>query len=124
MMLKELLLLMLGKWLRVEELELLTSLLEVCWDLVSDLRSMDVTGQEKRELAIREVAEWIDRQFDNSLLLPNALGWEDMTEERRDRILTGLVEIILWILEIRAEKPKRARVRLIEHIKLKLMTNK
>jgi hypothetical protein len=61
------------------------------FDIVETLQETELAGADKFELATREVAEAFDEALDG---VP---AWSDITEARRDRIIGGLVELIVFI---------------------------
>jgi len=60
--------------------------------LIQTLKSdIQMSGPEKRETVIREVGTLLDEALDD---VPE---WKEVSEGQRDRILTGLVELALFI---------------------------
>lgn len=58
----------------------------------------DLSGKEKMALAVEITREFCDEAFD---LLP---GWTNLTEEARDRILAGVAELALVIVNGQADQ--------------------
>lgn len=58
-------------------------------ELVAELESLPDSGEEKFKIAVQETKEFLDNEAD---FLPL---WGTLTEEQRDRILTGIVEFAL-----------------------------
>tara|TARA_R100000664_G_scaffold11263_1_gene18340 strand:+ start:2588 stop:2956 length:369 start_codon:yes stop_codon:yes gene_type:complete len=114
----ELLYLLLKKWLSVEEVELLSEILSHIVALIKQLREIEeAKGEDKRRAVVEAIGDWIDEELDDPVYLPGALGWEEMNEERRDRLLIGLVEITLWVLEVREDRPKKRQFKLIQRVR-------
>lgn len=61
------------------------------FDIVDTLQDTDFGGPEKFALAAREVGEALDEALDS---VP---AWKDVSEERRDLIIGGLVELVVFI---------------------------
>lgn len=72
-------------------LGLLVDGIPAIFDIVSTLQETDLQGAEKFELATREVAEAFDEALDG---VP---AWSGISEKRRDRIIGGLVELVVFI---------------------------
>ena len=100
-MLRELLLMLLGRWISPSGVAVIGDLLEAAFEIVEALRAPEwgaMTGSDKRWAALTSIRDWLDEHLDDLTIDP--LGWGDLSEDRRDRILTGLIEITLWIIEI------------------------
>ena len=98
-------------------IDVLAQLIPAAIEVVRDLRRLAATGAEKQAAAVQVLKEFIDDYLDG---LPH---WEDLSEERRDRILEGLVELTLWLIEVQELKDKRRHqgliARAISHIQAK-----
>ncbi len=71
---------------------LLLQLVPFVIDLVRSLEvDKSLSGQEKLKAVLSASEKFIDERGDN---LP---GWHDLPEDQRDRVLRGLVEVILWV---------------------------
>lgn len=67
-------------------------------ELVRELATRDMAGEDKFDLAVREVGDLLDDAFDD---IPE---WSGLTEVQRDKILGGLVELAVF-LEGLADSP-------------------
>ena len=98
-------------------IDVLAQLIPAAIEVVKDLRRLAATGAEKQSAAVQVLKEFIDDYLDG---MPH---WEDLSEERRDRILEGLVELSLWLIEVQELKDTRRHQGLtskaISHIKAK-----
>lgn len=66
----------------------------VIMDAVDELRDVpELEGAEKASLVIRVAGQAFDDGFDD---IPE---WSEISEERRDRILSGMTELALFVLE-------------------------
>jgi len=64
----------------------------------------DMRGEDKRVWVVSEVTEILDDAFDD---VPE---WAELSEEARDRILSGLAELSLWVSNLAGELgPKKSR---------------
>jgi hypothetical protein len=74
-------------------------------DIVETLQETGLQGPEKFELAVREAAEAFDEALDD---VP---AWKDITEKRRDLIIGGLVELVVFIAVDAGgvKKPRKVR---------------
>lgn len=74
-------------------------------EIVETLQETGLQGADKFELATREVAEAFDEALDD---VP---AWRDISEERRDLIIGGLVELIVFIAVDAGgvKKPRKVR---------------
>jgi hypothetical protein len=61
------------------------------FEIVETLQETDLQGAEKFELATREVADAFDEALDG---VP---AWGGISEKRRDLIIGGLVELVVFI---------------------------
>lgn len=61
------------------------------FEIVETLQETELQGAEKFDLAIREAATELDEALDG---VP---AWSDISEERRDAIIGGLVELVVFI---------------------------
>ena len=64
-----------------------------------------MTGPEKRAHVVAAVVAYADEAFDD---VPT---WGDISEKRRDRIIGGLAELALFILEAKDDGTKPAAIR-------------
>ena len=111
----------LGSHIPAQVIEMLGLLIPAAIEVVRDLRSLSATGEEKQGAAVEVLREFIDEQLDG---LPH---WSELTEERRDRILAGLIELTLWLIEVQDIKEKRRYgliARAISHIQAKRNRNR
>lgn len=98
----ELLFMLLGRWVAPEGVAIIAETLEVSVEIVTALRGQDwstLSAAEKRRAAVESVASLIDERLDE--VTPDPFGWSDLSEARRDRIVEGLVEITLFVCEMR-----------------------
>ncbi len=72
-------------------LALLADGIPAIFDIVETLQETDLGGHAKFELATREVAEAFDEALDG---VP---AWSKISERRRDTIIQGLVELVVFI---------------------------
>jgi len=74
-------------------------------EIVETLQETGLQGSKKFELAVREAAEAFDEALDD---VP---AWKDITEERRDLIIGGLVELVVFIAVDAGgvKKPRKVR---------------
>ena len=75
------------------------------FEIVETLQETELKGPDKLELALKETAEALDEALDG---VP---AWKDLTEDRRDIIVEGLVELIVFIAIDAggADSPRKAR---------------
>ena len=96
---------------------MIAQLIPAAIEVVRDLRRISADGADKRAAAISVLHEFIDEYLDT---LPH---WKNISEERRDRILGGLVELILWLIEIEDHRAIRRHhgliARAVAHIQAK-----
>lgn len=74
--------------------DIIKLILDTSLDFVEGLTSAQykhLTGEEKRKFVISQVAEVIDENFDDVPF------WKRLSEERRDRLIAGVVEWALLI---------------------------
>lgn len=84
---------------------LLSTAIPAVIDLVEALDdAVDKTGSEKFEFVVSEIRDLLDEGMDS---IPE---WGDYSEDGRDRILGGLVELAVFVHKIAEdESPKAAR---------------
>lgn len=70
---------------------LLAEVIPAAIDIVEALKTTDLEGADKFELAAEEVEQALDEAFDT---LPK---WSEISEERRDLIISGLVELTVFL---------------------------
>ena len=75
-------------------LDLLIEIIPAAIQLIKNLRSVVVSGADKRSAAVETLGIFIDEELDD---IPE---WSSLSEDRRDRILGGLIELILWFIEL------------------------
>jgi len=75
----------------MDAIEHVPDIIEEVTDLVEELDLSDLSGKEKFKFATREVAIIIDDHCD---WLP---GWKTLSEQARDRIVGGFVELAVQI---------------------------
>jgi hypothetical protein len=73
---------------------LLCDIVPAAIKLIKSLREVDEEGTDKRIAAIEALREFIDNECDD---IPE---WSALGEDRRDRILSGLIELVLWVVEL------------------------
>lgn len=66
-----------------------------------DDQGRDVDGPDKAEAAVRIIAEMIDEDLDD---LPE---WSNLSEDRRDRMIYGLVEWVYWGIDLNDKHGER-----------------
>lgn len=60
-------------------------------EMVRELNDLKAEGKVKFDMAVSEIADLLDDSFDD---LPE---WSELTEEQRDRIIGGLVELAVFL---------------------------
>ena len=75
-------------------IDLLIEIIPAALNLIRNLRAVDIKNQDKRKVVVESLGLFIDEELDS---IP---AWSSLSEERRDRILGGLVELCLWIIEL------------------------
>ena len=114
----ELIYLLLKRWISVDEVELIAEIIDHVWALVSQLRDIKgAEGEDKRRAVVEAVGDWIDQTMDDPVYLGGALNWKEMGEERRDRLISSVIEISLWLMELRDKRPRRVQFKLIKRVK-------
>lgn len=114
----ELIYLLLKRWISVDEVELIAEIIDHVWALVSQLRDIEgAEGEDKRRAVVEAVGDWIDQTMDDPVYLGGALNWKEMGEERRDRLISSVIEISLWLMELRDKRPRRVQFKLIKRVK-------
>lgn len=109
-----------GGAVAVDVFKFILDLIPHVTELVRELRELKedggqrVRGSEKAEAIVRTVAEMIDEEFDE---LP---AWKNLTEERRDRMLYGLVEWVYWGIELEETHGKRGKRKLFKRALTKI----
>ena len=98
----------LGSRISTDILEFLGELIPAVVHLVRQLNGVDAAGQGKLEAAVVVVAAWVDEEMDD--LAPKE--WRELSEERRDRLVAGLVELVLFVDQIQAARRDREGRRL------------
>ena len=73
---------------------LLCDIIPAAVKLIRSLREVDEDGVDKRIAAIEALHQFIDSECDD---IPE---WSALGEDRRDRILSGLIELCLWVVEL------------------------
>lgn len=86
---------------------LISLVIPAVFEVVDELSTTDLRGKEKFELAVVEVAEAMDDAFDS---IPE---WSALTEDQRDRIIGGLVELAVFISNLTDKVGKRGSRRAI-----------
>tara|TARA_R110000787_G_scaffold11103_1_gene37211 strand:+ start:4997 stop:5350 length:354 start_codon:yes stop_codon:yes gene_type:complete len=84
---------------------LITALIKATMELVDELRNHDAAGADKRAAVIVGVSGILDETLDD---LP---AWGDLTEDQRDRMIGGVTELALVVLNsltAKDEEPKTA----------------
>jgi hypothetical protein len=102
-----------GGKVAVDVFKFILDLIPHVTDLVQQLRELKkdedgdkIPGAEKAEAIVKSVASMIDEEFDE---LP---AWKNLSEERRDRMLYGLVEWVYWGIELEGTHGKRGKRKL------------
>ena len=72
-------------------LGLLSDGIPAIFEIVETLQETDLVGAEKLELATRETGDALDEALDS---IP---AWSAIDEDRRDIIIEGLVELVVFI---------------------------
>ena len=102
----------------MDEVELIAEIIDHVWALVSQLRDIEgAEGEDKRRAVVEAVGDWIDQTMDDPVYLGGALNWKEMGEERRDRLISSVIEISLWLMELRDKRPRRVQFKLIKRVK-------
>ena len=114
----ELIYLLLKRWISVDEVELIAEIIDHVWALVSELRDIEeAQGEDKRRAVVKAVGDWIDETLDDPIYLGGALNWKEMGEERRDRLISSVIEISLWLMELRDKKrPRRGLLSTLQQL--------
>jgi hypothetical protein len=60
-------------------------------EMVRELNDLKAEGKVKFDMAVTEIADLLDDSFDD---LPE---WSELSEEQRDRIIGGLVELAVFL---------------------------
>lgn len=79
----------------------IAAVLPAAMKVVDDLSDATTTGATKREAAIHHIEELLDDQLDD---VPE---WAALGEEKRDRMLAGLVEWAVWLGSLTDRKERR-----------------
>ena len=93
----------LGSRVSADLLEFLGELIPAIVQLVRELGAVDAAGRGKLEAAVVVVAAWIDEEMDD--LAPRE--WKELEEARRDRLVAGLVELVLFVDQVEAKRKDR-----------------
>jgi hypothetical protein len=75
--------------------EFILALIPEVVEMIKELRAIEAEGPEKAKAVVETTAEFIDETMDDAI--PE---WKDLSEERRDRMLYGLVEWVYWGIEL------------------------
>lgn len=65
--------------------------LPAIFEVIDELSTTDLEGQDKFKLAVHEIAGVMDEAFDE---IPR---WSELSEARRDLVLGGLVELAVFM---------------------------
>ena len=95
-------------------ISLLCDIIPAALKLVRSLREVDEEGVEKRIASIEALRQFIDSECDD---IPE---WSALGEDRRDRILSGLIELVLWIVELEDLHGEKKGRHLLKHAILHL----
>ncbi len=74
-------------------------------EMVRELKELQEEGKVKFGIAVSEISELLDDAFDD---LPE---WSSLTEEQRDRIIGGLVELAVFLEGLVGKMGKRKTLR-------------
>lgn len=77
--------------------------------MIKELRAVEAEGPDKAKAVVETVAEFIDESMDD--VIPE---WKDLSEERRDRMLYGLVEWVYWGIELEDKLGKKGSKKLFK----------
>ena len=75
--------------------------LPAAFEIVDELRDSGLKGPQKLQLAVVEIGLELDEAFDT---IPE---WSELKESQRDAIITGLVELALFIAKLTDKQGKR-----------------
>ena len=76
-------------------------------DVVSVVSQSDKKGRAKRALIVKEIGDAFDEALD---VVPE---WSELSEDKRDLILSGLVELILFIDKVVSNHGKKKARKLV-----------
>tara|TARA_R100001594_G_scaffold148306_1_gene203142 strand:- start:957 stop:1331 length:375 start_codon:yes stop_codon:yes gene_type:complete len=74
-------------------------------EMVRELNELQAEGKVKFGMAVSEISELLDDAFDD---LPE---WSSLTEEQRDRIIGGLVELAVFLEGLVGKMGKKQTLR-------------
>jgi|TARA_A200000159_G_C7055861_1_gene228215 hypothetical protein len=74
-------------------------------EMVRELNDLKAEGKVKFDMAVSEIADLLDDAFDD---LPE---WSDLSEEQRDRIVGGLVELAVFLEGLVGKMGKKETLR-------------
>lgn len=107
-----------GGKVSVQIFNFILGLIPAVVELVKNFRDMQdesVRGSEKAKAVVETVAEMIDDDFDE--VIPE---WSELSEEKRDRMLYGLVEWVYWSIELSEKHGKHGSRKLFKRALLKV----
>jgi hypothetical protein len=73
--------------------------------MVRELNELKMDGTLKFDMAVKEISDLLDDAFDD---LPE---WSSLTEEQRDRIIGGLVELSVFLEGLVGKMGKKQTLR-------------
>ena len=85
--------------------QLLSLALPATIEMVRELNELKMDGTLKFDMAVKEISDLLDDAFDD---LPE---WSSLTEEQRDRIIGGLVELSVFLEGLVGKMGKKQTLR-------------
>ena len=85
--------------------QLISIAVPATFEMVKELKDIKAEGKVKFGMAVTEISELLDDSFDD---LPE---WSSLTEEQRDRIIGGLVELAVFLEGLVGKMGKKKTLR-------------
>lgn len=85
--------------------QLLSLAIPATIEMVRELNDLNAEGKVKFGMAVQEISELLDDAFDD---LPE---WSSLSEEQRDRIIGGLVELAVFLEGLVGKMGKKQTLR-------------
>ena len=85
--------------------QLLSLAIPATIEMVRELNELNAEGKVKFGMAVQEISELLDDAFDD---LPE---WSSLSEEQRDRIIGGLVELAVFLEGLVGKMGKKQTLR-------------
>ena len=85
--------------------QLLSLAIPATFEMVRELNELNADGKAKFGMAVGEISELLDDAFDD---LPE---WSSLSEEQRDRIIGGLVELAVFLEGLVGKMGKKQTLR-------------